>query len=447
MACIIAVEGAIKSRKAEQAKLNDSIQLYKEILHSITFQPRIPIELESADDPPADTSPVEKEELDLLEQALQKALRVRTGLEPSTTKANTVKQSGDQCVTATKKSFRASKGHTKNKLTCESIGRKQQRKHGTSIHPSGTKLADTYKHGETNVPKKTSLSNKCVSTNGTVTSKTLQTFPGHDTPDQHTSHSGPRKQIVRSSQESGADCLLQQNRILEGVSKWTHLKSKEYRLWDKVMAVEMTSLSGRDQFMDRMRATFPMKWPCGSPEKTQALVHRLTHQEQNFTDNRQTKGLVDNQTSKEGTALGGVENINDSLKCKMPQMTAKDIHKLADQAKQEWKSWDRWRPEWGCLCPTGANAEWQKGISASLPMTVTYTTETELTELEKLRMRVRLLQEELFLEETLLDTLSPYLTSVVHGRLYPSLLRDLYSVLGEGGERFPAIVLDSEHDS
>lgn len=44
----------------------------------------------------ADTSPVEKEELDLLEQALQKALRVRTGLEPSTTKANTVKQSGDR---------------------------------------------------------------------------------------------------------------------------------------------------------------------------------------------------------------------------------------------------------------------------------------------------------------------------------------------------------------
>lgn len=48
--------------------------------------------------------------------------------------------------------------------------------------------------------------------------------------------------------------------------------------------------------------------------------------------------------------------------------------------------------------------------------------------------------------QALLDTLSPQFSAVVPGpeRLSPSVLRDMYSLLGEGGERFPAIVLDSE---
>lgn len=48
--------------------------------------------------------------------------------------------------------------------------------------------------------------------------------------------------------------------------------------------------------------------------------------------------------------------------------------------------------------------------------------------------------------QALLDTLSPQFSAVVPGpeHLSPSVLRDMYSLLGEGGERFPAIVLDSE---
>lgn len=83
-----------------------------------------------------------------------------------------------------------------------------------------------------------------------------------------------------------------------------------------------------------------------------------------------------------------------------------------------------------------------------LPLTITYTTEAELQELEKLRMRVALLQQEINLEQALLENLSPQLSSIAPGPgcPNPSVLRDMYSLLGEGGERFPATVLDSESD-
>lgn len=59
------------------------------------------------------------------------------------------------------------------------------------------------------------------------------------------------------------------------------------------------------------------------------------------------------------------------------------------------EAWDRWRPEEGCLCPTGANI----GMLSILPLTVTYTTEGELRQLEKQRMQVALLQQEIDLDQ------------------------------------------------
>lgn len=42
---------------------------------------------------------------------------------------------------------------------------------------------------------------------------------------------------------------------------------------------------------------------------------------------------------------------------------------------------------------------WGDEVIAPLPLTITYTTEAELRELEKLRMRVALLQQEIYLEQ------------------------------------------------
>lgn len=87
-------------------------------------------------------------------------------------------------------------------------------------------------------------------------------------------------------------------------------------------------------------------------------------------------------------------------------------------------------------------------MGVTLPPTITYTSEAELRELEKLRMRVAMLQQEIYLEQTLLDALEPQISSVMPGPGCPNVsrLRDFYSLLGEGGQRFPAVVLDAEPD-
>lgn len=51
----------------------------------------------------------------------------------------------------------------------------------------------------------------------------------------------------------------------------------------------------------------------------------------------------------------------------------------------------------------------------------------------------------LFLQ-ALSDLLTPQLSSIISGCPSVSVLRDLYSMLGEGGLRFPAIVVDTDPD-
>lgn len=118
---------------------------------------------------------------------------------------------------------------------------------------------------------------------------------------------------------------------------------------------------------------------------------------------------------------------------------------------------------------------WEEGTASPLPTTITYTTEAELRELETLRTEVALLQQESCLEQVkvffqhlllflfvrcpmqtttssssflqaLSDLLTPQLSSITSDCPSVSVLRDVYSILGEGGLRFPAIVVDTDPD-
>ncbi|XP_047215675.1 tubulin epsilon and delta complex protein 2-like isoform X2 [Girardinichthys multiradiatus] len=200
----------------------------------------------------------------------------------------------------------------------------------------------------------------------------------------------------------------------------------------------------------RTVSEFPNDWPCGSPDETRFQLHRLTEQGLSLALRCRTEEILVKQPSEmKPEVLGGEQSKSpSSATLEQLQLTAAELHVFADKVKREWKAWDRWRPEGGCLCPSEAAGVFGNRTASPLPLTITYRTEPELQLLERLRMRVALLQQEIHLEQVLLDALSHQLSSIRPGPgcPSPSVLRDIYSLLGEGGERFAAFIHDSKHE-
>ncbi|KAK7939822.1 hypothetical protein WMY93_003148 [Mugilogobius chulae] len=309
MASFITIEETLRSWKGEQAQIHHSLQLCTEILDALTSQPRSSVGLKS--EVHTDTSTVEKEEMDLLEQALEKALQVRSGLEP-VTRSSTIKTPTTQNErgAARKISAKRSKVLPKNKLICKTIEQKDQRKYQTTIYCPSTKTSDG-KCVQMKDPKNKNLTSLTHVHNSEKllqdqhgqqqllcgSEKTIMKMSGKNTKAvTYPSTSNPAS--FSNSSESG-NLLFQRN-----VLKWTLLKRKENRLWDKILTLEKKPVYERDQFLTRMRETFPRRWPCGSPEKIQVLVHRLSQQGQDLTDDRQTDDLMTSQSPQVETKQG-----------------------------------------------------------------------------------------------------------------------------------------------
>ncbi|XP_065821141.1 tubulin epsilon and delta complex protein 2 isoform X2 [Labrus bergylta] len=425
MSLLSVVEKAVKSCKAEQAKINSNIQLFRELLRTLIPQPKSDSEeSDSAEDAVSDTSPGQKEDIELLERALEKALQVRTGTGPSKKDSDRNKPPAHPKEQATyvvtfkegKQTAAASKGNQttfRSTSKSASLDRKEHKKPGASV--SSSKAA---RKSQQAVSKSGSLCQGQIHTS-TLHSKNKTTKSELSGNETISIPSSSNTVAFSHTAASVAPSAPPQTGIApDQTAKWKSLKSKQNRLWDRVVAIQRKPVPGRSHFMERMRATFPNDWPRSCPAQTRTLVDRLTH-----------------------------EGLDLTQRCRMKELLAKQTPEAA-ATKPEWEAWDRWRPEGGCLCPTGANGVWGDGIIARLPLTITYTSEAELREVEVLRIRVAQLQQEIHFEQALLEALSPQLSSTIPGPGYPnmSVLRDMYSLLGEGGERFPAIVLDTESD-
>ncbi|XP_054891740.1 uncharacterized protein LOC129363581 [Poeciliopsis prolifica] len=474
MSLLSAVEEAIKTYKAEQVKLNRSIQFHREILHSLIPQQEAGSEEEELVDnaaADAESSPGEKEDIELLEQALEKAFRVRTGSEVSkqdsskrklsTTKEtdcmpalSAVTKNNQPIIKSNKKSGSLHrKGHKKPSVSHSSRPSASQKpaqsKNRTQHHPSSAAHAGHHQQTVLAGFESPDQITASLSKNKTVRSN----MPRDDGLSKSASVPRPSSDDMSFSgtDGSGVSSLHQHNGTLsEQIAKWKSLRSKQNRLWDKVIALQKNPEPGRSRFIQRMRTTFPSDWPSGSPDETRFQLHRLTDQAFNLAHLCQTEKILVNEVPEMDTELPSGEQTksHSGLTPAGLQLAAAELHVLADKVKQEWKAWDRWRPEGGCLCPSEAAGLFADGASSPLPLTITYSTQRELQQLEELRMRVALLQQETYFEQVLLDSLSPQFSSIGPGPGCPdpSTLRDMYSLLGEGGERFAAIVQDPEHE-
>ncbi|TNM97403.1 hypothetical protein fugu_015559 [Takifugu bimaculatus] len=433
MSLLSSIQQAIKSRKAEQAHLNDRIQVYREILQSLASSPPSSTcyqEPECTSDASADAgaSARERKDIELLEQALEKALKVRAGNGPSKkdskTPSLTPKEMQDAVVVRKEGPLASapSKGKQSSRSASKSASsNRTQPIHSGQLHNSALNAKEKVTKG------------KVLSGNDLGNAATVSTSASNNTA------------RVLGTVEPGRPSLPQQNRTAsDEIEKWKALLRKKNRLWEKVADSQRKPEAGRSRFLERMRTTFPEDWPCGSPNQTREQLHRLTLQGLDLTQCYRTKEILDRQPSEVTEDL--CKGLDKGETLETLQMTAVELQKFASQVKQEWKAWDRWRPDKGCLCPAEANGSWGEGTAAPLPTTVTYRTEAELRELEKLRSEVALLQQERCLEQALSDLLTPQLSSIISGRPSSSVLRDVYSLLGEGSLRFPAIVVDTDPD-
>lgn len=308
MSLLCIVDQAIKSCKAEQARMNDHIQLYREILQIMRSQPKAAsVDSNSAVAagavPAAEISPREKEDLELLERALEKAFCVRTGTGHPAKETN--KQSAplkDPRTSAVppkegRQTSAAPSSKQTNRMTSKSgrLDRKEQKKTApTSLHHA----ARPGSHG----PQQPHASGNCSNGKSLTSSMMIESGDKNDTQSRGRADS-------------------------DQVAQWKSLRRKTNRLWDKVAALPGEPVPGRSHFMDRMRATFPMDWPRGSPEQTRDLLNRLTHQGCDLAQSYQTEELLDKQTAEAAAELGC--KLHEKL-----QVKTAELQKVVSQVKQ-----------------------------------------------------------------------------------------------------------------
>ncbi|XP_077474158.1 tubulin epsilon and delta complex protein 2 [Stigmatopora argus] len=395
MSVLSAVEAAIKLSKEEQAKVNGRIHFYKDLRQSLTAPDEPKATDNAATDLPTSSSPAERREIKLLEQALEKALHVRTGREPPRNPAAAARGKG----------------------------------------PSG---------GDPKAPKKPGISRSSAPRlagglkNGTDADASAQRrAPKSGKATASVSSSATQRQAQSVSSQKGEAATTLRSPMPPG--------RISARMWDKVSSSQRKVAPGRSGFVERMRATFPDGWPRGSPERSAALLGDLTRRVDRLDRRCRT---VDRLGQLSPAQAGRPEEDGYSRPTLQTlQKTAMELRGTLEKAKQEWEAWAERRPEG---VPFDAwDPRWSAGdalVGRGPPVSVAYASEDELRRLEAVRMRVALLQQETDLQQALVDALAPALSSGLPSSAEPSVLRDLYSLLGEGGQRFPAVVLDSDSD-
>ncbi|KAG5832628.1 hypothetical protein ANANG_G00293140 [Anguilla anguilla] len=226
-------------------------------------------------------------------------------------------------------------------------------------------------------------------------------------------------------------------------SVWRAHRTKHERLWDKVLATASKPVEEKARFTERLLSTFPCKVPACSPADTRAEVERLTQLCRALTHCLHGEALAHRTGSQPGTGACWELEYESLLMQEGLEKVVLDLQGKVEKLKRDAEAWDRWGP--GYCCPARGRGRWG---DPDLPRTLRYASEAQLAELEGLRLRVAQLQQEIHLHQAMREAMTPCLTSAWCARGGPgaSVLRGLYSLLGEGGARFPAVVLDTERD-
>ncbi|KAL6475856.1 hypothetical protein MHYP_G00143550 [Metynnis hypsauchen] len=453
------LDGLAEMCRAEEARLAERVRRRGDILRSM----RAPVNDGSATDESAsgdvtgeDLLLKDQRDIDLLEQVLKRAVKVRSraavpkDLGADLHKKKQLKSSPSKVPV--KNTFRDAEKIKTHRFSSSTEGPGRGHQRGGSLKGAAVGGPVHVNH----IPVKRRPSPQAATRGKLLVTKPApaQIFEDQKKPATHSKDSyrgmmtvgapSEDKELTTSSQVSSPKEQWEPSPLLP---VWRAQRAKKNSLWNKVLTRHLKPLPEGSHFKERLISTFPEEWPSDQAAAGGAELDALTQLALDLThcyhaelQNRQLLSAF--VPGKDPESLMEREYESSLMLEGLERMMAKVI-KHADHLKKDWE-----RKVGGPLFPLRTIGEWGDLKSSCLPSMLFYSTEAELEELETLRLRVDQLQLEIRLHQVMSDALTHSLTHQQSSSECPSAtaLRGLYSLLGEGGVRFPALVLDSEPD-
>lgn len=457
MSLLHAINEDIKMCKAEESRLTETIRQCKEILYSTRICVTDISDLEPAATKD-DILPEEKQEIELLDQVLKKALKIR-----STSKAHRELSSAGDISTLPKKSRNTSavndavKDEDKRKQEKSvSSGRKLNHRvrsvggsvtrgvmwtrpvlvrRGSSAHPVVTGKQSVRKSAPVEIS--TAFQPKSCDLKSTNAEKLSE--------NQSTSMScKPRCEDVLVSDKDQKSRSNEKWISSPLLPVWRSQRAKQSRLWNKVLSHQSKPVPERTHFIERLRSTFPSERPSGCPTDIRTKLDVLTQRCLDLTHcfHAELQNQQADQSHPAGSEPGatGERWYESTLMLEGLERMTEELLTCADRQMKEWDRWNKCYSE--SLCPIRTRGEWDDPDGSNLPLILSYTNENELRELETRRLQVEQLQQAVKLHQAMSDVSSHWTSGTE--RPGAVVLRGLYSLLAEGGLQFPSLVLDSE---
>ncbi|XP_023666461.2 uncharacterized protein tedc2 [Paramormyrops kingsleyae] len=460
-----AVDLATEYCKEEEAKINASIRRCQEILRCLRSPQKISAEEDALaagvkEDPAV--PPEDLEEVRLLEGALARALRIRGALGGSkcTATADPEGRDGDQTTSTNHMIGSLAPKSTSKPLANYREAQKAPVSRLRGGHTGGCAAAG----GRPPARPGPAAQTRVRTAHSLRKVKHPPTASGLGCQRRAEPVSRPPEEkgtAVTSGQRRGGGCVPEREQTGAGgvaagdadsraaddgapsefLSAWRTQSAKQDRLWDKILTKVSHPLTERTEFIERLRGTFPACWPRGGPTDSQAEVGQLILQCRALTHCYKTEL----QTARPGGPPdgGGETSYESQLMLQGLGKMAGDLLLRAEQLKSDTDIWEHLWSRDPAGRPLKSRWPWE-----APPTPLSYSSQAELGTLEGLRLRVALLQQDVHLQLVLSDALGSRLSPPLsrEGRPTPSVLRGLYSLLAEGGLRFPALVLDTEPD-
>ncbi|XP_078096548.1 uncharacterized protein tedc2 isoform X2 [Mustelus asterias] len=241
-------------------------------------------------------------------------------------------------------------------------------------------------------------------------------------------------QTANSSTEKPKLFTLQENgSVLKLPLEWRKQRSRNERLWGKVSTSDTEEIQEKASFMQRLQSAFHSQLPTVNYAQIEEQLDNIREFYRCIDQYVHTDPLLNSSGplswQHEYGCLQTLERCQDTASSLVHQ-----IQQLADAEAFWLKFGSCWRLSFK-MC---------KGFGSECAPLLFYSSLQDLKEMEALRFQVQTLQRRIQIQKVMAEELLPILLSSGPPEQSPyHLYRAVYSQLCEGGEQFPALVLDN----